>query len=170
MILGILGSLVGVGLLLNLGLAFTTVVFLTGIFFALTGFGGAIVSVINRKFVNLWGLHLVLGILVGIAGITLLCNFGFAIWLTYALCAAGFFINGITLIVLSFQVKKYASGSWVVMFIFGILTLLCAFIILANPLVGIFVVAISAAISVLIYGINCIVVSLQMKDLDKRID
>ncbi|MDO5328949.1 MAG: DUF308 domain-containing protein [Coriobacteriia bacterium] len=164
LILGILVTVLGATLFGNLAFTFVLAELLAGIFFLVAGIGGAIVTIADRKFISLWGLKLVLEILVVIAGIFMLTRPAFAASFIWFICGFGFLFNGISLIMLSLSIKKLNQGAgWVAILIFGIIILLAAFGILANPILGLVFVNICIAIDVLFFGISTIVYAIQVK-------
>ena len=53
LILGILATLFGIALFGNMALAITTVAVIAGIYFLVSGVGGAIITVVDRKYIHL---------------------------------------------------------------------------------------------------------------------
>ena len=90
----------------------------------------------------------------------------FTLSFLWFICGFGFLFDGITMIILSVEIKKAQVGNWVLLLIFGILVVLAALSIMGNPILGIAVVAIGAAISAIVYGISNIVYAFQVKKLD----
>lgn len=164
--LGILATLFGIALLGSWQLAVAFVSVVAGIYFLVSGIGGAIITIADRKFIHLWGLKLALHILVILAGIAMLTKPTFALSFLWFICGFGFLFDGITMIILSVEIKKAQVGSWVLLLIFGILVVLAAISIMGNPILGIAIVAIGAAISAIVYGISNIVYAFQVKKLD----
>lgn len=165
LILGILATLFGIALFGNMALAITTVAVIAGVYFLVSGVGGAIITIVDRKFIHLWGLKLALHILVIMAGVAMLTRPAFALSFLWFICGFGFLFDGISMILLSTVLKKAEVGSWVLTLILGILVALAAISIMCNPILGLAIVAISAAISAIIFGISNIVYAFQIKKL-----
>lgn len=164
LVLGILAVLAGIAFLGNTQLLITTVMVIAGIYFLISGIGGAITTIIDRKYIALWGLKLALHIIVVLAGLAMLTRPAFALSFIWILCGMGFLFDGISMIILSVGLKKVDEGaSWVLMLIFGILIILASFAIMGNPILGFFVVAFSAAFSAIFFGINCIIYAFKVK-------
>lgn len=166
LVIGILAVLIGISFLGNLALAITTVVIIAGIYFLISGITGIISTIVDRKYISLWGLKLALHILVVIAGFMLICRPAFALSFLWIICGVGFLFDGISMTILSVELKKIGTGSWVLMLILGILIMLASFAIMGNPILGLTVVAICAALSALFFGISNIVYAFQVKKLD----
>ena len=90
----------------------------------------------------------------------------FVLSFLWFICGFGFLFDGITMIILSLEIKKAKVGSWVLLLILGILVALAALSIMGNPILGLAIVAISAAISAIVFGISNIVYAFQIKKLD----
>lgn len=163
LVIGILFTLLGIAFFYNVGFAIKFVAIMFAVYFLASGIVGAITSVVDRKFIYMWGLHLVLNILMILVGISMFTNKLFAAWVLYVFCGVGFLCEGIMLIVQSIQMKKLEFGGWVVTLIFGILILLTSFGIMAQPVVGLVVVGIMAGFGALFAGISNIVISFQIK-------
>lgn len=163
LVLGILACILGLSFFANLGFAITTVTLIAGIYFLVSGIFGAITAIVDRKFISLWGLHLVLHIFVILAGIALLTRPAFALSFIWILCGVGFMFDGIAMIVTSISLKKLNVDGWVLTLIFGILIVLAAFAIMGNPILGLIVVAVSAACGALFFGISNIVLAFKLK-------
>lgn len=167
LILGILFTALGVVMFANLSVAITTVQIITGIFFLVSGLGGAITCIVDRKFISWWGLHLVCNIFIFIAGIFMFTQPAFAASFIWIICGFGFFFDGLLLIVLAIQLKDLLIGSWIWMLMVGILILLASFSIMSNPIIGLSVVGIMTAISAIFIGIENIGFAINLKQLLK---
>lgn len=165
LILGILATLFGIALFGNMALAITTVAVIAGIYFLVSGIFGAILTIVDRQYIHLWGLKLALHILVIIAGLCMLTRPAFALSFLWFICGFGFLFDGISMIILSLEIKKANVGSWVLLLILGILVALAALSIMGNPILGLAIVAISAAISAIVFGVSNIVYAFQIKKL-----
>ncbi len=102
-------------------------------------------------------------IIVIIAGIFMLTRPYFALNFIWFICAFGFLLDGITMIILSIEFKKVSSGNWVLLLIFGILIVLAALSIMSNPIFGLIIVSVCAAISTIGFGISNIVYAVSVK-------
>lgn len=165
LILGILATVLGIALFGKFAFTFLLAEILVGIYFLISGIGGVITTIVDRKFIPLWGLKLVLHIIVIIAGVFMLTRPSFALSFIWFICAFGFLFDGIAMIVMSVGLKKVQAGGWVVLLIFGILIILASFAIMGNPLYGAVIVNISMALGALFYGINNIVFAFEVKKL-----
>ena len=166
LVVGILAALVGIAFLGNLALAITTITIIAGVYFLISGIGGVITTIADRKYISLWGLKLALHILVILAGFALLTRPVFALSFLWVICGIGFLFDGISMIVMSVGLKKIADGAgWVVMLIFGILIILASLAIMGNPILGLTVMALCAAFGAIFFGINNIIYAFQVKKL-----
>lgn len=165
LILGILATLFGIALFGNMALAVTTVAVIVGLYFLFSGIFGVILTVVDRQYIHLWGLKLALHILVIIAGVCMVTRPAFALSFLWFICGFGFLFDGISMIILSLEIKKANIGSWVLLLILGILVALAALSIMSNPILGLTIVGISAAISTIVFGISNIVYAFQIKNL-----
>lgn len=164
MVLGILVLLLGGYFLANPLATISTVALFTGIYFVVSGISGAITAIVDRKEISLWGLQLVIRIILTIAGIFMLTRPTFIIAYLWVFASIGFICEAVTLIVLAIGIKKANGGpAWVMTLILGILIGIAALMILSNPLTGLSFVAVFVAVGVICFGINLIIISVNVK-------
>lgn len=165
LVVGILAAFIGVALLGNMALAITTVTFLTSIYFLFSGFSGIAVTIADRKYIHMWGIKLALHILVVFAGICMLTRPAFALSFLWIICGFAFLFDGLAMILLSVGLKKAQIGSWILLLILGILVMLAAFSIMANPILGYSFIAIYTAAGIICFGASNIFYAFQLKKL-----
>ena len=166
LVIGILVTLLGISFLGNMAFAITTVTIIAGIYFLVSGIFGAITTIADRKIISLWGLKLALHIIVIIAGILLITSPAFAVSFIWFILGFGFLLDGVTMIILAIEIKKAKKGNWVLLLILGILVILASISIMSDPILGLSLVAIFAAIGAIVFGVSNIVLAFQVKDLD----
>lgn len=163
MVLGILVLLLGGYFLANPLATIGTIALFTGIYFIVSGIAGAIAAVVDRKEISLWGLQLALRIILAFAGFCMIASPEFLIAYLWAIASIGFICEAVTLIILAIGLKKQNSSTWILTLIFGILIALAALLILSSPITSLRFIAIFVAISVICFGINLIILSVNVK-------
>ncbi len=149
-----------VGAFLGLTILFGWLIFTSG------GFNFAF-AIRNRKTYSFWVWDLMIGIFEMVIGAALLFQpelsaeslilfTGF--WLTF---------SGVARISGSFMLKKLGVSNWWVNLLSGILTLIFSFLIIINPIFGMFSVVYLVAIPMFISGIIGIVFGIQLKKLNE---
>lgn len=163
LVFGILVLIIGGNFLANPLSALTAITFFVGLYLIISGSVSAIISIVDRKIISLWGLHLIINILVLIAGIFMFTRPSFAASFLWLICGVGFLLEGISLIALSIGLKKVDFPSWIAPLIFGILIVIVSILIITDPLYALTFVAIFVSIGVICFGINLIVLAIQFK-------
>lgn len=162
LILGILATLLGIFFAVRPDASYTMISIFIIIFFLVSGVCGIVSSIAGRKEIKGWGASLALYILTVIAGILLLLVPGLSDTMLYIFTGVGFLTNGVSLLVSAFAVKD-AGGLWVLNLILGILIILASFSIIGNPFVSFLLIAVLAAIGTISFGVNCIILAVQLK-------
>lgn len=167
LILGIIVLIAGGNFLANPFVALSAITFVVGLYLILSGCVSAVISVVDRKNISMWGLHLILNIFVVVAGILMLTRPSFAASFLWLFCGLGFLLEGISMVALSIGLKKIDTSFWVAPLIFGILIIIASISILSNPFLGIGFVAMFVSLGVICFGINLIILSIQFKPVKK---
>lgn len=162
LILGILATGLGIFFAARPDASYAMISIFIVIFFLVSGVSGIVSSIAQRKDMKGWGAALALYIITTITGILLLVLPGFSDTMLYIITGVGFLTEGISMIVNSFAVKDF-GGIWVLNLILGIIIVFAALSIMGNPFMSFLLIAILVAIGTISFGINCIILSLQIK-------
>lgn len=167
LILGILFFGVGILLLFTpiqsyiaLSVVFSVTMFVSGIFeigFALS----------NKKNLPSWGWYLVSGIIDLVLGLYLMYYPGLSMAVLPFVVAFWILFRGITSFGYALDLKRNKSKAWGWYMIFGILSVLCAMIILWYPLVGALSVVYIVSFAFMFIGLFRIMLSFGLKKLHK---
>lgn len=164
LILGILATGLGIFFAARPDASYAMISIFIIIFFLVSGISGIVSSIAQRKDMKGWGAALALYIITTITGIMLLVLPGFSDTMLYVITGVGFLSDGISMIVNAIAVKD-AGGIWVLNLILGIIIVLASFSIMGNPILSFLLIAIMVAIGTISFGVNCIILSLQLKKL-----
>lgn len=163
LVLGILILIAGGNFLAYPFAALTAIAVFISLYMIVSGACAAVISVVDRKVVPLWGLQLVLNILVCAIGVFMIESPSFAANFMWIFCGIGFLLDGIAIVALSIGLKKLDVPSWIAPLILGIITIVASIMILCNPILGLGFIAIFVSISIICFGINMIIMSFQLK-------
>ncbi|MBW1836587.1 MAG: DUF308 domain-containing protein [Deltaproteobacteria bacterium] len=135
----------------------------------ITGIVLIIAAISARKDMDNWGWRLAEGILDALFGIMLLANPGITAAVIPFLIGFWAFFYGILLFVDSFGSKKAGYKNWWLELIAGILTVIFGYIIAFNPVISVLTITVLIGISLLIVGIYNVVLSFDIKKLNRSI-
>lgn len=167
LVFGILALGLGITMLCESTFAITFVSVIIGIYFLVSGGIGIAAVIIDREYFSYWGLKLAMHIMVFIAGILMISKPVFAISFLWFICGFGFMFDGVSMLYLSMQIKRFNVSWWIPLLIFGILAILASFLIMANPVIAISIVVVFAAFGAIFLGVSNIYYSIQVKKLNK---
>lgn len=168
MALGILSIIFGIiGTYMSVAMTMASILIL-GVFVIIAG----IVFIVEAFSAPAWKgklFNLLLSILYVIAGIIIVMYPGAsAIWFTLFL-AAFFIVIGIVRIITGFQVKNELNG-WGWMVFSGLVNVILGILIYAQwPISGLWVIGLFISIELIVQGINAIVLSMEVKKVQKKI-
>ncbi len=162
LILGILCIIAGIAVLCSPAGGTVAIAIILSIALIVGSILGIIFVISNRKEIPAWGWNLVLPILVLIAGIILLCNTGASVVFVLCFFAVGILFQAVETICVSISMSKVEGSGWGWTLALGIIGLLIAFTLFANPLFSMIMVSVFAGISLLFAGIESIAVSVQL--------
>ena len=166
---GIFSLIIGVLALMLPVVTFTTLVILFGAYMLAGGILSVIAALRERRAVRHWKWFVFYGIVSIVAGLLVFYNpFAAGVALVYVFAFWALMV-GIVEILAAIRLRRQIEGEgW---FIFwGILTILFAVLILINPLVGAFTLALMFGVYTLASGIMLIFLSLRLRDRQHRID
>ncbi len=126
-----------------------------------------IFAIRNRKIFESWIWYLLIGIFEILTGIVLLFNP--QISAESLIIFAGFWLmySAVSKISYSFVLKKSGTQKWWLTLISGIISLIFAFFMIANPIFGILGIVYLTSVTILISGITALIFGLQIKKLNK---
>ena len=163
LVFGILILIAGGNFLAKPLSALAAIAFLTGLYLIISGAAKAIMCVVDRKLISMWGLHLALNILVVVAGVFMITRPAFAVSFLWLFAGLGFLFQGISMIVFSIGMKKLGFSSYGWSLAFGIISILVALSMFSNPFFALSFVSVFVSIGVIVFGIELIVLSFQLK-------
>lgn len=167
LLLGIFAVIIGIYFMANFGAGFQFIAFLVSIYFMVAGVINLIGSIQHRGTPG-WVASLILSLISIVIGILMITNY-FTSWtlsvseiLVLIFCGIGLLSEAISLIVGSISFRKESGGTWIPTLILGIILLILAIIIIANPLYSIALINIFVSIAVMVFGVSTIVFSFQL--------
>lgn len=167
LILGLLVTGIGVYMIANRGSGFVFGSIMLVVEFISVGITTIIGSIAYRKVMPHWILALIMGILLlgcGIAAWRFPDALGRTLIFVYAF---GFMMQGVQGVSAAFALKKQGLPGFLVTFIMGVLTIVVAVGLLANPVVAVLTIDILISVAMLFYGIMLIFLSSSMESLNK---
>lgn len=171
LIMGIVAVIEGLYFAMNFGAGFEYIAFMVSVYFMVSGIMSLCFTLQNR-WIPAWPLQLILSIISFITGILVITDH-FTSWtvsisdfMIIFLCGFGYISEAVSLIMIAVVCRKEFGSTWIFTLILGILLLIMACSIAANPLLLITLINIKVAASVLTFGITSIVIAFQLKKLN----
>jgi len=161
-IIGIVSLVCGIILVFNPAIAFNTMAILLTVELFVAGVTGIIFVISNRKEINAWGLHLILPILLIIFGFITVGTFGGSQVFLICFFAAGVLFKGCETITYAISLSHIKGSGWGWTLAGGILVIIFAGFLFANPIFNAVFVAYMASFAMVFIGIDAIVVSIQL--------
>ena len=162
LVLGILITLLGVFFVVSPLVGLAIEVLLIEVLFLVAGIGGIVSSIMGRKSMPAWGASLAFFIILTILGIILLCTPGLGGIMLVIFTTAGFLFSGINMIVRASTLK---GECWGLTLALGIIVTLAALSLMGNFFMGLGFTVVLQTISIIAFGISCITLSVQIKDM-----
>ena len=170
LLLGILFTVTGVWVLFEPESAYITLALLFAVAMVVSGLFQTFFSIINRTSVKGWGWMLFMGILELVLGIYLLGNFHLTLVVLEFFVGFWMLFRSIDLMIFSSRMRelKIPYRGWVL--ILGILLMIFAFLILANPLFGAFYIIIWTSFSLLTAGFTYFFLAFRLRHINRRLE
>jgi len=128
-------------------------------------------SISNRDKLEGWGWYLAGGIFEIILGAVLIYYPGLSILMLPLFVGFWFMFRGVQIIGVSLDLKKYGFLDWGWLMLLGIAITIMSFFMILDPVFGFFNVVFLTALSLLLFGIANIMISLKLKKIkEKTID
>lgn len=170
LILGVIFVLMGIW---TLRTPVSSLIALT-IFFAVTflvsGIFETIYAVANRKIIYNWGWNLAGGIIDLLIGVLLIANPGLSVIFLLFYVGFALIFRAIMTIGWAVHLNKLGFRNWGWVLVAGILGLIFSFLLIWNPAITGLVVIIFLSVTFIILGIGQIIISLRLKQLNKKED
>lgn len=161
---GILSILAGIYTISNFGLGFEVVSVMVAAFLTTSGVVGLVGALTGGDYEGKV-LTVILSIIRMIAGMLLVVMPGMAEMMLIILTGTAFLTHAINTVVFSIFMKKGGLDGWVAVLILGILLIINAFIIIADPFLSIALISGAVSADLLITGVHDIILAFQMKKL-----
>lgn len=162
LVLGILFIVGGVFLLGNPGAAVESLSWILVVFFITSGILSIVYVLKNKDTIPAWGWDLAAAILTTVLGFVVLFRPLMKESLLVGIYAAAILFAGINGITNSISMKKLKVKSWWVLLIAGILMVVAAFMVAANPIVGLLSIGIWVGMSVIFKGVELIATAIAL--------
>lgn len=166
---GILSIIVGIYAGMHFGSGFMAVSIMVAAFLFASGMVGLCGALVSGDYEGKF-LTVILSVLRLVAGLILVVIPGMAEMYLLIIAGAAFLTLAINMIVLSLQMKKYKTEGWGWMLALGIILVINALILIANPLISVIMISASVCAELIISGIHDILVALQMKKLKAELE
>lgn len=169
LILGVLFIVMGIWIFrtplesfITLSIIFSMIILFSGIF-------GIIFSIAERKDLKGWGWYLTGGILDLVIGLLLVSHPVMTMAILPLYIGFWLLFQGIFSVGFSFQLNSYNVPNWGWLLFFGILTVLFAILLLANPIIASLSIVYMASFAFVFAGIFRVMLAFDLKRIHKRI-
>lgn len=166
---GILSIIVGIYAGMHFGSGFMAVSIMVAAFLFASGMVGLCGALVSGDYEGKF-LTVILSVLRLVASLILVVIPGMAEMYLLIIAGAAFLTLAINMIVLSLQMKKYKTEGWGWMLALGIILVINALILIANPLISVVMISASVCAELIISGVHDILVALQMKKLKAALE
>lgn len=168
LIMGIFSVIAGIYFAMNFGAGFAYIAYKVSVYFLVSGILSLYIAIRCRQ-VPGWQLKLILSIISVIAGIMIIADYftsgalGISGFMVLILSGAGLISEAITLILIAIDFKKQLGSAWILILLLGILQLIMACTIAANPILLMTYININVSVAVLSFGIMSIIIALRIR-------
>lgn len=168
LIMGIFAVIAGIYFAMNFGAGFAYIAYKVSLYFLVSGILSLYIAIQCRGIPG-WPLKLILSIISVIIGIMVLSDYftsgalGISGFMLLVLSGAGLISGAASLIAMSIGLRKQFGSSWILILILGILQLIMACTVAANPILLITYINVNVSVSVLSFGIMSIIIALRLK-------
>jgi uncharacterized membrane protein HdeD (DUF308 family) len=159
-VLGAIAIALSIAVIVNPGLGIGVLIFLLSVILLVVGFERVATAFARTLPKSVRVGNLVLGALTIAAGIVVIAFPLLAIGLLVALLSVGLLFLGIARIIHGVKAKNASKWSHMLLLDVGILSIAIAFMIIASPLLGIFLLTLMLAVNLMIIGIESVAYAL----------
>lgn len=160
---GILLIVVSIYVLMTPEESYVTLAWVFSILVFVNGISYVIFSISNRKELEGWGWYLVGGIFEIVIGFILISYPALTLLLLPLMVGFWLIFRGAQIVGFSLDMKEYGFLDWGWFMLFGVLIIIMAFFMILDPLFGFSNVVYLTSISLFIFGVANIMISLKLK-------